>query len=73
MDPYVRQPFSGSHEQQGVAPYVRQPFSGSHEQQGVANRGASVRVGRDIEKAGKGYFEDRSPASLTWIHMWLLP
>jgi len=31
--------------------------------QGVANRGASVRVGRDTEKAGKGYFEDRRPAS----------
>lgn len=31
--------------------------------QGVANRGASIRVGRDVEKAGKGYFEDRRPAS----------
>ena len=31
--------------------------------QGVANRGASIRVGRDTEKAGKGYFEDRRPAS----------
>ncbi|KAG9441945.1 hypothetical protein H6P81_017799 [Aristolochia fimbriata] len=30
---------------------------------GVANRGASVRVGRDTEKQGKGYFEDRRPAS----------
>ncbi|XP_024519100.1 glutamine synthetase nodule isozyme [Selaginella moellendorffii] len=30
---------------------------------GVANRGASVRVGRDTEKDGKGYFEDRRPAS----------
>ncbi|CAN2059304.1 unnamed protein product [Malus fusca] len=30
---------------------------------GVANRGASVRIGRDTEKAGKGYFEDRRPAS----------
>ncbi|KAK9996672.1 hypothetical protein SO802_021358 [Lithocarpus litseifolius] len=30
---------------------------------GVANRGASVRVGRETEKAGKGYFEDRRPAS----------
>ncbi|TYH44405.1 hypothetical protein ES332_D11G192100v1 [Gossypium tomentosum] len=30
---------------------------------GVANRGASIRVGRDTEKAGKGYFEDRRPAS----------
>ncbi|KAL8161191.1 hypothetical protein V2J09_012680 [Rumex salicifolius] len=30
---------------------------------GVANRGASIRVGRDTEKNGKGYFEDRRPAS----------
>ena len=30
---------------------------------GVANRGASVRVGNDTAKAGKGYFEDRRPAS----------
>ncbi|KAL3621791.1 Glutamine synthetase cytosolic isozyme 2 [Castilleja foliolosa] len=30
---------------------------------GVANRGASIRVGRDTEKEGKGYFEDRRPSS----------
>lgn len=30
---------------------------------GVANRGSSVRVGRAIAQAGKGYFEDRRPAS----------
>jgi glutamine synthetase len=30
---------------------------------GVANRGASVRVGREIEREGKGYLEDRRPAS----------
>nr|CAA46723.1 glutamine synthetase [Zea mays] len=30
---------------------------------GVANRGGSIRVGRDTEKEGKGYFEDRRPAS----------
>ena len=30
---------------------------------GVADRGASVRIPRDTEKAGKGYFEDRRPAS----------
>ncbi|KAG5406092.1 hypothetical protein IGI04_012211 [Brassica rapa subsp. trilocularis] len=30
---------------------------------GVANRGASVRVGQDTEKEGKGYFEDKRPAS----------
>ncbi|CAN8069581.1 unnamed protein product [Agarophyton chilense] len=29
---------------------------------GVANRGASIRVGRDTEQNGKGYFEDRRPA-----------
>ncbi|XP_051117132.1 glutamine synthetase cytosolic isozyme 1-1-like [Andrographis paniculata] len=29
----------------------------------VANRGVSIRVGRDTEKEGKGYFEDRRPAS----------
>jgi glutamine synthetase len=30
---------------------------------GVANRGASCRVGRDTAAEGKGYFEDRRPAS----------
>eukprot|EP00559_Dactyliosolen_fragilissimus_P007013 CAMPEP_0184855398 /NCGR_PEP_ID=MMETSP0580-20130426/664_1 /TAXON_ID=1118495 /ORGANISM="Dactyliosolen fragilissimus" /LENGTH=419 /DNA_ID=CAMNT_0027349909 /DNA_START=58 /DNA_END=1317 /DNA_ORIENTATION=- len=30
---------------------------------GVANRGASIRIGRDTEEEGKGYFEDRRPAS----------
>jgi len=30
---------------------------------GVANRGASVRIGRETEIEGKGYFEDRRPAS----------
>jgi glutamine synthetase len=30
---------------------------------GVANRGASVRIPRDTEREGKGYFEDRRPAS----------
>ncbi|CAI5530727.1 unnamed protein product, partial [Closterium sp. Naga37s-1] len=30
---------------------------------GVANRGCSVRVGRDTEAEKKGYFEDRRPAS----------
>ena len=30
---------------------------------GVANRGCSVRVGRDTEREGKGYMEDRRPAS----------
>jgi glutamine synthetase len=29
----------------------------------IANRGCSVRIGRDTEKDGKGYFEDRRPAS----------
>ena len=30
---------------------------------GVANRGASIRVGRETEKNGCGYLEDRRPAS----------
>jgi glutamine synthetase len=30
---------------------------------GVANRGASIRIGRDIVKQGCGYFEDRRPSS----------
>jgi glutamine synthetase len=30
---------------------------------GVANRGASVRIPREAEAHGKGYFEDRRPAS----------
>lgn len=30
---------------------------------GVANRGASVRIGRDTEAEGFGYFEDRRPSS----------
>eukprot|EP00300_Choanocystis_sp_HF-7_P033469 c45818_g1_i1.p1 GENE.c45818_g1_i1~~c45818_g1_i1.p1 ORF type:complete len:592 (+),score=115.55 c45818_g1_i1:49-1776(+) len=30
---------------------------------GVANRGASIRIPRAAEKDGKGYFEDRRPAS----------
>ncbi|KAK6153875.1 hypothetical protein DH2020_013514 [Rehmannia glutinosa] len=36
---------------------------GEGNERGVADRGASIRVGRDTEKAGKGYFEDRRPAS----------
>merc|ERR1712100_678934 len=30
---------------------------------GVANRGASIRIPREAERDGKGYFEDRRPAS----------
>jgi glutamine synthetase len=30
---------------------------------GVANRGASIRIPRQTEKDGKGYFEDRRPAA----------
>lgn len=30
---------------------------------GVADRGCSIRVGNDTAEAGKGYFEDRRPAS----------
>ena len=30
---------------------------------GVGNRGASIRVSKEVERNGKGYFEDRRPAS----------
>jgi glutamine synthetase len=30
---------------------------------GIANRGASIRIGRETEIDGKGYFEDRRPSS----------
>lgn len=30
---------------------------------GVANRGCSIRIGRDTERDGCGYFEDRRPSS----------
>lgn len=30
---------------------------------GVADRGASIRIGNDTKEKGKGYFEDRRPAS----------
>jgi len=30
---------------------------------GVANRGASVRIPRQVNEEGKGYLEDRRPAS----------
>ncbi|KAI4317719.1 hypothetical protein L6164_025567 [Bauhinia variegata] len=30
---------------------------------GMANRGCSIRVGRETEQKGKGYLEDRRPAS----------
>jgi len=30
---------------------------------GIGNRGTSIRIGNDTAKAGKGYFEDRRPAS----------
>ncbi|KAM0067612.1 Glutamine synthetase [Helianthus debilis subsp. tardiflorus] len=36
---------------------------------GVANRGASIRVGRDTEKEGKWYFDDRRPASNTDLYV----
>mmetsp|Transcript_2836 Transcript_2836/g.4791 ORF Transcript_2836/g.4791 Transcript_2836/m.4791 type:complete len:350 (-) Transcript_2836:86-1135(-) len=45
-------------------------LTGEHETQsmdkfswGVANRGASIRVGNETKQAGKGYLEDRRPAS----------
>ena len=30
---------------------------------GVANRGASIRIPRQVEEDGKGYLEDRRPSS----------
>ena len=30
---------------------------------GYADRGKSIRIGKVVEKNGKGYFEDRRPAS----------
>lgn len=48
----------------------RERMSGKHETAsydkftyGVANRGASIRIPRLVETMGKGYFEDRRPAS----------
>lgn len=47
-----------------------QRLTGKHETQhigtfsyGVANRGASIRIPRHVGKEGKGYLEDRRPAS----------
>ncbi|KAI8066357.1 hypothetical protein BC940DRAFT_275211 [Gongronella butleri] len=47
-----------------------QRLTGAHEtghisqfSSGVANRGASIRIPRHVGKEGKGYFEDRRPAS----------
>jgi len=48
----------------------RERMTGKHEtasydkfNYGVANRGASIRIPRLVEATGKGYFEDRRPAS----------
>jgi len=45
-------------------------LSGKHETSdihtfswGIGNRGVSIRIGNETAKAGKGYFEDRRPAS----------
>lgn len=45
-------------------------LTGKHETQsmskfswGVGDRGASVRISKEVERNGKGYFEDRRPAS----------
>jgi len=48
-----RERMTGAHE---TASYDKFSF-------GYADRGCSVRIGRDTEAAGKGYFEDRRPAS----------
>jgi glutamine synthetase len=44
---------TGKHETAGFGQFLY----------GVANRGASIRIPRDTERDGKGYFEDRRPAS----------
>jgi glutamine synthetase len=51
-------------------PSNKQRLTGKHEtarwdqfSYGVANRGASIRIPRDSEYNGYGYFEDRRPAS----------
>jgi len=44
---------SGQHETSDISEFSA----------GVANRGCSIRIPRDTEKFGKGYFEDRRPAS----------
>nr|XP_034919440.1 glutamine synthetase PR-2-like [Populus alba] len=36
---------------------------------GFANRKASICVGRDIEREGKGYYEDTRPASNMDLHV----
>merc|ERR1712107_701720 len=49
---------------QRATPHWR-PRDGAHRQVSydVANRGASIRIPRQAEADGKGYFEDRRPAS----------
>ncbi|RZB70103.1 Glutamine synthetase N-1 [Glycine soja] len=54
---------TGQHETADINTFIR----------GVANRGASIRVGRDAEKAGKGYLRRIGGLRLTWTLMWLLP
>lgn len=44
---------TGRHETAGIEKFTW----------GVANRGASVRIPRAVAREGKGYFEDRRPAS----------
>jgi len=63
----------GAKHQEHIAVYGKdneKRLTGKHETAdintfsfGVANRGASVRIGRDTEAEGFGYFEDRRPAS----------
>ena len=44
---------SGKHETSNINKYTI----------GIANRGASIRIPNETIKNGKGYFEDRRPAS----------
>ena len=50
--------------------YNKERCSGNHEtadydtfSYGIADRGSSIRIPRETEKLGCGYFEDRRPAS----------
>ena len=50
--------------------YNKERLTGHHETAhwskfswGIADRGASIRIPRETELNGKGYFEDRRPAS----------
>lgn len=58
------------HDIQGYGKHNKMRLTGLHETAGidefswgVGDRGASIRISKEVEKNGKGYFEDRRPAS----------